>query len=177
MPYFLYSIKRESDQITYEFIKECSLFGCKKGFIPYLLKRQLPASQGEPYKWHLPVRASLNEAGYTDSALIIDLTPKRKPLSLYEVLDVWGHSGSGWTPALVHLSGLFVDEPPDGIDRNNFVIRDNERKEPVYTFWYFDGSVADGQIVGKWSPPGPSPTNSAVLWPDVLAYFFESIEK
>ena len=144
--YARYSIKIEADRSSYEFIEECSLFGCNQGFIPWLLERQMPPSQGEPYKWHLPIRESLNEAkwndtDYADSALIIDLTPKRNTLSLFEVLDVWGYSDSYWTPILLHLSGLFVDVNPDEVDRNDFVIRDNEREEPIYTFMHLGGWV------------------------------------
>ena len=28
-------------------------------------------------------------------------------------------------------------------------------------------------LEGKWTPPGPSPTNSVLLWPDALKYFWQ----
>lgn len=177
--YMRYMRERERGRSVYQFVEPCSLFGCNKGFIPRLLRRRISSSQGEPYKWHLPIQDSLSDIGYTGSTLIIDLKPKQNKdnLSLYEVLDVWGYSDTGWTPILLHLSGLFVDEDPKMVDRNKFVINDSDRDEPIYEFMYLDGSVADGQLVGRWNAPPASPTNAALLWPEPLAYFFTSIRR
>jgi len=38
---------------------------------------------------------------------------------------------------------------------------------------YAAGTVKSGQLHGKWNPPGPSPTNAVLLWPDALAYFMK----
>lgn len=176
-------LKRESKGVaSYQFVEQCSLFGCNKGFIPWLLARQISSSQGEPYKWHLAIQDSLNGAewngtDYTSSTLIIDLKPKQNKtnLSLYELLDVWGYSDSGWTPILLHLSGLFVDADPKTVDRNKFAINVDDRDEPIYEFMYLDGSVADGRLGGRWNAPPASPTNAALLWPESLAYFFTCI--
>lgn len=169
---------------AYRFAEQCRLFGCNEGFIPWLLGRHLPAQQDEPYPWHLSVSDSLNGAteygiDYTGSTLVIDLKPKQSKtnLSLYEVLDVWGYSSSGWTPILLHLSGLFVDADPRTIDRNNFEVADVDRVEPIYEFMYLDGSVRGGKLVGRWNAPPASPTNAALLWPEALAYFFRSIQE
>lgn len=163
-------------------MERCSLFGCNKGFIPRLLGRQVSASQGEPYRWHLSVQDTMdgvteNDTDYTGSTLIIDLKPKQNKtnLSLYEVLDVWGYSASGWTPILLHMSGLFVDADPDAIDRNEFEFADENRDEPIYEFMYLDGSVQNGRLIGRWNAPPASPTNAALLWPESLAYFFQCI--
>lgn len=182
--YMRYLSERERGRSVYQFVEQCSLFGCNEGFIPWLLRRRIPPSQGEPYKWHLPIRDSMNEVksndtDYTGSTLIIDLKPKQNKdnLSLYEILDVWGYSDAGWTPILLHLSGLFVDEDPKIVDRNKFVINDSDRDEPIYEFMYLDGSVVDGQLDGRWNAPPASPTNAALLWPEPLAYFFTSIRR
>ena len=182
--YARYLREREPGRSSYQFVEQCSLFGCNKGFIPWLLSRRISSSQGEPYKWHLPIQdclngAEWNDTDYTGSTLIIDLKPKQNKtnLSLYEVLDVWGYSHEGWSPILLHLSGLFVDADPKKIDRNKFDINDGERDEPIYEFMYLDGGVADGRLVGRWSAPPASPTNAALLWPESLAYFFTSIRK
>jgi hypothetical protein len=152
--------------------------------IPWLLGRQVPAKQDEPYRWHLSVPDALDGAtkdgtDYTGSTLVIDLKPKQSKtnLSLYEVLDVWGYSSSAWTPILLHLSGLFVDADPSTVNRNEFEIADEGRDEPIYEFMYLDGSVAGGKLVGKWNAPPASPTNAALLWPESLAYFFQSIRE
>lgn len=180
--YMRYLKKEQPDCSSYQFVEECSLFGCNNGFIPWLLSRRVSSSQGEPYKWHLPIQDSLNGAKWgeidcTGSTLIIDLKPKqnKKNLSLYELLDVWGYSDSGWSPILLHLSGLFVDENPSRVNRNQFVIHDDKPQEPIFEFMYLDGSVEGGQLVGRWNAPPASPTNAALLWPEPLAYFLTSI--
>lgn len=160
--------------------KEISLFGCNNGYIPWLLSFKIPPAQSEPYYWHVGVVGELHaQAGYTDSALVIDLKPKqnKKNVSLYEVLDVWGVSADEWTPILLRLNGLFVDEKPELIDRGDFVRKDSELSGPIYEFLYLTGSVAGGAMKGSWAPPPASPTNAALLWPDTLNYFFQCIRE
>jgi len=159
--------------------KEVSLFGCNNGFIPMLLSLKIPRGQGEPFRWHVDVVGELgSHPKYRNSTLVIDLKPKQNKinLSLYEVMDVWGYSDAGWTPILLRLAGLFVDQDPSTIgDRKDFVRKDNELEGPIYEFLYLDGTIADGKIVGSWGPPSPSPTNAALLWPDTLNYFVQCI--
>ena len=182
--YARYARTRGDGKTVFRFVERCCLFGCNQGFIPWLLGKQLPALQDEPYRWHLSVPDSLNGAtwgdiDYTGSTLLIDLKPKQNKtnLSLYEVLDVWGYSSSGWTPILLHLSGLFVDADPRTIDRNHFEVPDADREEPIYEFLYLNGSVRGGKLIGNWNAPPASPTNAALLWPESLAYFFQSIRE
>jgi hypothetical protein len=170
--------------LLYRFIEECSLFGCNIGFIPRLLKRQIPHGQDEPFKWHLRVEDAMMGAmrvgkSCSRSTLIIDLKPKQKRtnLSLYEVLDVWGYSSSGWTPILLHLRGLFVDIDPGTVNRNEFKIRDGDSDEPIYEFMYLEGTVQKGELNGRWTAPPASPTNAALLWPDALRFFFNCIRE
>jgi len=162
----------------YEFQEQISLFGCNNGFIPWLLGLKLAQGQGEPCKWHVDVVAELGgHPDYLHSTLLIDLKPKQNKtnLSLYEVMDVWGYSDSGWTPILLRLNGLFIDEDPSLVDRNSFIRMDNEIDGPIYEFLYLDGSVTGGEITGLWVPPPASPTNAALLWPEMLDYFFQCI--
>lgn len=167
-----------TDATHYEFKEQVSLFGCNNGFIPWLLGLKLPPGQGEPYEWHIDVVSELGaNAEYSNSTLLIDLKPKQNKtnLSLYEVMDVWGYSASGWSPILLRLNGLFVDKDPSVVDRKSFLRKDDEIDGPIYEFLYLDGSVTGGQIVGSWVPPPASPTNAALLWPDTLNYFFKCI--
>ena len=180
--YMRYLKKSDAGRSSYQFAERICLFGCNRGFIPMLLRKRIPRSQGEPFKWHIPIGDSLNgiawnNRDYTGSALIIDLKPKQNKnnLSLYELEDVWGYSEDGWSPILLRLCGLFVDADPKGVDRKKFAIRDTEREGPIYEFMYLTGSVKDGQVDGLWNAPPASPTNAALLWPEALAYFFESI--
>ncbi|MBW2038780.1 MAG: hypothetical protein JRI46_04175 [Deltaproteobacteria bacterium] len=98
-------------------------------------------------------------------------------MSLYEVLDVWGYSSYGWTPILLHLSGLFVDEDPASVNRNDFTISDSEIDGPIYEVLYLDGSVENDEIVGTWNAPPASLTNAALLWPGTLKYFVQCIRE
>jgi len=171
-----YKKQRVKESDRFQFVEQVSLFGCKEGFIPWLLAKQTLSSQ-EPCKWHLDVQSALDKTEDRDCALVIDLKPKQKELSLYEVLDVWGCSDKVWTPILLHLSGLFVDTDPKGIDRNNFIIEDQEREGPIYEFMHLEGGVSDGKLIGKWITPRPSATNSVLLWPDYLKYFVHCIRE
>ena len=146
--------------------------------------KKIGRSQSEPYKWHIELQHALSQdeklAGLT---VIIDLKPKqnKENISLYELMDVWGYSDSGWSPILVHLHGLLVDEDPNRIDRNQFPIKDIDREGPIFEFMYLNGSVSDGhsvsegQLVGRWTSPPASPTNAALLWPEPLRYFLGCI--
>ena len=110
---------------------------------------------------------------------IIDLKPKEKTthLSFYELLDAWGVSGSGWTPIMLRLRGLFVDEPVGDTNWQEFSIPDSKRPEPIYEFLYVNGGVKNGNISGKFTAPPSSPTNGALLWPPTLTYFANCIRE
>lgn len=177
--YALYKKNQQKDQTRYQFLQKVPLFGCYQGFIPRLLGKQVPDGQKEPYLWHLQIENALAEAEYPNSTLVIDPRPNQKKtnLSLYEVLEVWGYSAAGWTPILLHLSRLFVDEDPQKFDRNDFWIRAEKRDEPIYAVLYLDGTISSGKFIGRWNAPPGSPTNTALLWPDTLRYFFRCIRE
>jgi hypothetical protein len=160
--------------------REISLFGCNNGFIPWLLGFKVPQGQSEPYRWHVDVLPELDaQSDYRNGSLIIDLKPKQNKtnVSLYEVLDVWGWSESDWTPIVLRLNGLFVDESPETINRDDFLRDDADIQGPIYEFLYLVGSVKDGALNGLWVPPPASPTNAALLWPETLSYFFQCIRE
>ena len=175
--YARYEKTQTEGRSSYRFAERCSLFGCNEGYIPWLLAKSTPTVQGEPYKWHIPIQSALDSTKYRDSTLVIDLKPKQQKtnLSLYELLDVWGYSDSGWSPILLHLRGLFVDADPATIDRNNFSVVDGDREQPIYEVLYLDGSVSKGKLIARWNAPPASPTNAALLWPDTLRYFIDCI--
>lgn len=167
-----------ADATRYQFQERVSLFGCNSGFIPWLLRLKTSVAQKEPYLWHIDV---VNELGarheYADNTLLIDLKPKQDKtnLSLYELMDVWGYSSSGWSPILLRLNGLFVDEGPTIVNRGNFIRQDDDIDGPIYEVLYLSGSVENGRLVGLWTAPPASPTNAALLWPDTLNYFVQCI--
>ncbi|MEA2066067.1 MAG: hypothetical protein U9O65_03055 [Thermotogota bacterium] len=161
--------------------EQVSLFGCNNGLIPGCLELQIPPGQSEPYLWHLDIEKSLCKVNnkHKGSTLVIDLKPKQhgSNVSLYEILDVWGYSSSGWTPILLHLGGLFVDADPNSVNRNDFTISDSEIDGPIYEVLYLAGSIENGKIIGRWNTPPASPTNAPLLWPDTLNYFIRCIRE
>ena len=158
--------------------KEISRFGRNNGVIPWLLSFKVPPNQNEPYRWHVDVLPELNaQPDYCGGTLIIDLKPKQTNVSLYEVLDVWGWSQNDWTPILLRLNGLFTDDRPETINREDFVRADADISGPIYEFLYLNGSVKDGKLHGPWTPPNAGPVNGALLWPETLNYFFQCIRE
>lgn len=173
-----------STTYRFNFIENVSLFGNKNGYIPWILKDIIAQyrNKDEPFRWHINIDKDLNATyDYKDSnsCLVIDLKPKQSKdnLSLYEVLDIWGYSSSGWTPIMLLLKGLFIDEDPNNFDRDAFTIDNYNLDNPIYEFLYLDGSVENGELVGKWTAPPVSPTNAVLLFPDTLNYFFNEILK
>jgi hypothetical protein len=72
---------------------------------------------------------------------------------------------------MMRLKALFTDQDPKGIDRNDFKLKANEGKDPIYTITYLNGSIEKGELSGTWNLPPRSPTNSALLWCDTIRFF------
>jgi hypothetical protein len=178
MMYAMYDEVIRKATTTYRFVEQISLLGCNVGLIPRLLRSQLSTAQGEPYLWHLNVRAGLKAEGRASTTVIIDAKPKNKKLlSLYELLDVWGNSDYGWTPLLLLTRDLFTDVDPKDQDRKDFEIKGITERPFVYSMLYASGSVNAGELVGTWNPPGPGSTNSLFLWKDTFSYFVSRINR
>jgi len=177
--YALYEKQKEVTGYRYVFKKKTSLFGCNSGYIPYLLKKQLAPEVTEPYAWKLDLKESLTKEGLENSVLVINLKPNNKEanLSLYELVNVWGYSASGWTPIMIYIRGLFVDEDSRLFNDRDFIRKEKEIEDPIFSMMYLSGTVKKGKILGRWTPPGPSPTNSVLLWPDTLQYFSLEAQK
>lgn len=177
--YAIYKKQCENGTSKFIYLEKTALFGCNVGLIPRILRNSMSSEQAEPYLWHIPIEKALKENGYPNSTIIIDLRPNKNEvdLSLYELLDVWGYSSSGWTPIMLHMRGLFVDEDSTKYNRYDFKIADCEREEPIYEFLYLQGSVSNGELYDKWTAPPVSPTNAALLWPDPLRYFIKCINQ
>ncbi|MCG2717491.1 MAG: hypothetical protein L6408_01475 [Nanoarchaeota archaeon] len=172
--YALYDQVKESSTLKLKFKKEISLAGSQSGLIPTALKSILTKNQSAPFGWHLSIPEIYIE---TNQFVIIDIRPnnkKYKNIFICELTDVFGYSYLKWTPILFRLKGLYVDIPPSSIDKNFFEYPANP--ELIYTMLYLSGSVSEGKLVGTWNYPGPSPTNSVLLWPEALSYFIKSIK-
>ncbi|MBN1450241.1 MAG: hypothetical protein JW963_04425 [Anaerolineales bacterium] len=173
--YSLYSKIQKQDVWEFCWIENVSLFGCNQGFIPWLLQKSLLGDANEPYNWHINIATALGANEHLNRALIINLKPNSKTpnLSLYELADVWGHSSNGWTPIMIRLRGIFIDENPDRYDAKSFQRLETDIEDPIFSMLYLDGTIMNGSITGKWTPPRASPTNSVLLWPDVFEYFYQ----
>jgi len=177
--YAIYQKQRNEVGYRYIFKEKTSLFGCKSGYIPKLLQKQLKAEDTEPFAWKLDLKKALEKEGMANSVLIINLKPNNKKtnLSLYELDHVWGYSASGWTPIMIYLRGLFVDEVHQLVNDKDFIRKEEEIEDPIFSMMYLMGTITKGKIDGKWTPPGPSPTNSVLLWPNTFQYFFSEAQK
>ena len=173
--YALYEISSvTSDENRYRKKEKISLFGSRSGYVPWLLTHQLDSASSEPWRWHVVILDALSKAGHQSHTLVINLKPNSTTpnLSLYELLDVWGYSASGWTPVLLRLRGLFVDEDPNPANEDDFLRRTSECDEPIFSVMYLNGTIRNGVLEGRWTTPRPSPTNSVLLWPETFEYFW-----
>lgn len=170
----LYGKRAVESGFYFTFSQAISLFGCNAGFIPTLLKLNLTSDATEPHAWHFNVERTLCTLGYQDQAILIDLMPRAVPpsISLYELADVWGYSRNGWTPLMFHLKSLYIEEDPSPYTKQHFVRIDTEIGDPIFSMTYLPKStIQNGSLIGKWLPPGPSSTNSVLLWPYAFKYF------
>ena len=157
----------------FEFVEQISLFGCNIGYIPRLLRAKITPTDTEPHKWHINIPEALMRDDKSGHAIIINLKPKNSSpnLSLFELADVWGVSSNGWTPIMMRLRALFVDANPSEYNGQDFERPTAEITDPILSMMYLWGSIANGRLVGRWTPPGASPTNSVLLWKDTFEYF------
>lgn len=172
--YYVYEKLQSSRGFRYKYREDTRLAGCKMGKIPHLLEIHLDGSGSEPLRWHYILEEELARTHrWKDCALIIDLKPNdpERKLSLYEIVEAWGYSCRGWTPILLRLRGLFVDQSSAQIDPHDFVYEDSGGESPIFSMMYMRGTVKDGCLEGTWAFPRPSSTNSVLLWPETLNYF------
>jgi len=78
---------------------------------------------------------------------------------------------------MIHLNGLLVDADPQQSDHTHFVASSDAAEVSIFSMTYLNGTVSSGAIAGRWTPPGPSPTNSVLLWPKAFRYFTEEARK
>lgn len=177
--YSIYLKQKEQNGCRYSFKKRISLFGCNSGRIPYLLQKKLASDAAEPLNWELDLKDALAREGAEDHVFIINLMPnkKDKKLSLYELVKVWGRSASGWTPIMIYIRGLFIEADFGKYNEKDFFRKPAEITDPLFSMMYLNGTIKEGKISGKWIPPGPSPTNSVLLWPDTFRYFSSEAQK
>jgi len=80
--YALYKTTAVPDGTRYEFQEETSLFGCKSGWIPHFLQKQLKVGDCEPLKWNIDLKTAFAIENMPNHALVINLKPKNKEANL-----------------------------------------------------------------------------------------------
>ncbi|HHW04275.1 MAG TPA: hypothetical protein GXX35_16005 [Thermoanaerobacterales bacterium] len=175
--YYIYNVEKKDHICSYSFIDEIKLFGSVNGIIVKILQKIIPKNQNEEndgYKWKINMETDLPKIDLLKKAILIDLKPNAENnVSLYEIKNIFGHSKSGWTPMMFHLKALMVDEQGGWEQKKQFNINDMNL-DNIFTFHHvYDGSIKNGDIIGRWIPPRPSSTNSALLWEETMDYFIE----
>jgi hypothetical protein len=175
----LYEKQRVDSGFHFKFKEPRSLAGKDRGMIPHLLEVHLNGSGSEPLPWHFIIEDELIHGGWPNCTLIINLKPNDAGgnLSLYEVVEAWGWSQSGWTPIMLHLRGLITDEDSGACDPHDFIRKKEDLDDPIFTMIYMNGTVQNGELGGGWNFPPPSSTNSVLLWPKTFEYFAEEARK
>ena len=169
--YYWHKRTNENDQIRLTREDTASLAGCNVGVIPDELSKILRSSDNPPIGWVLPIADKWNKEGWS---LIIDIKPKANEVFLCELDRVYGYSFDGWSPIMLRLKLLYVDETKDDIDKDNFLYPENP--EIIYTMYYLYGSIKNGQLVGTWNPPFGTIT-ALLFWPEAMSFFYEQVKK
>ncbi|MBK8847118.1 MAG: hypothetical protein IPO27_11430 [Bacteroidetes bacterium] len=170
--YSLYERTPDATQLRLKFKEHIKLAGCNWGIIPNLLADKLKPTDNPPIGWTLDVSEYYNK---NNESIIIDITPKNKTAEVFlcELDKVIGFTYDAWTPIMYRLNILFNGIQSNGIDKISFVYLD--KTEAIYTMLYLYGSFKNGELVGTWNYPGPSPTNALLLWSESLTFFTQQV--
>ena len=176
--YLLYRTKEGPKGLDFKKESEISLAGNTSGIVVKYLRTIITPKDTEPFEWEIDTKKAVSALGLSGNALVVDVKPNSKELvMLFELQKIYGVSSNGWTPVMLELKDLIVDEPASKWDKSRFIIpNDSPRRDIAYTFVYLSGSVKDGKPVGTWNFPGPSSTNGSLLWPDTMRYFISKVQ-
>jgi hypothetical protein len=168
----LYEVRPQGPNRQYTYIRQVKIAG--DGPLAAIQRLKNPAGEC-PFSWHAPGREIVKKITGEDDGheLVVDLKPYQSGnVSLYRVMNIWGHSYEAWTPLAVHLEALFVDmENHDPTEfKKRFVVGKAKRDE-IGEFLYVQGGVREGNW--NWGMVGR--VNGALLWPDAFAYLTKSL--
>lgn len=101
------------------------------------------------------------------SAIVIDMTPARETVALFQLWAVSGYTDETWTPMMLHLRSLYWDEPPDKpIEEFKMTfVRDAAKGMYVRSIMY---------VKEDWNRGGSGPSSGTLITDEVWAYFYES---
>ncbi len=190
MGYYLYKKVEQGNKASFTKCGPTNLAGNRKGIIVKYIEKKFLSDAGKieltsPFAWEMPLAEAIESLGLNCNSLVVDLKPNdKKVVALYELLALWGYSvwgygpeWWGWTPIMLKLRGIVVDDDAEQFSRQNnskekFTVEPNPDHACIYTFLRLDGSFnEDGRLEGTWNFPGPGATNSALLWPDAFKFF------
>ena len=170
--YCWYKHIKQNGVLSLQYEDDLSLAGCNNGIIANELKEILHPEDNPPIGWVIPISEKYNKQDYS---VIIDIKPNNDEVFLCELDMVFGYSFSGWSPIMLRLKKLYSDETKEDVDKENFLYP--EDPEIIYTMLYLYGSIENGKINGTWRFPGPSPTNSLLLWPEAMSFFHNQVKE
>ena len=78
---------------------------------------------------------------------------------------------------LLRLRGLAVDQERSQFAPPDFIVKREQIDDPIFTMMYMNGTIKNGELIGGWTFPPRSSTNSALLWPETFEYFAEEARK
>jgi hypothetical protein len=169
MPYIVYrTTKLATGGVRYHNPKQVSLAG--RGLIQSTLRRLGVLGESDS-GWTISASDLLQTANYAPDihALVIDTAPRRPTVSLFQARSIVGYSYSSWTPIMLRLEQLFVDEPaPISTEETKREFNDDECERcAVRSILYLKGGYAEGD----WNWGGNSRTTAALLWDDAWTFF------
>ena len=177
--YYSYEKLETANQYRFKRMEsDVKLFGCNVGLIPNYLRRTTQPRKGELGPWSIEVARMIQQQPKVGAAaLMMHLNPNdEKKVLLYEIRRVWGYSEDDWTPIMLESVPLLDDLWTDiNIEQFSMPRSEYEVLPRIYSFLYLQGTVKDGELIGKWTAPRPAATNTPVLFPDVLSYFMSEI--
>jgi hypothetical protein len=169
--YSWYKRTKDNGLVRLTWEEQTSLAGCKSGIIATELKEIVDSSDNAPFGWTIPIAEKWNKEDYS---FIIDIKPSTSEIFLCELDRVFGYCYDGWSPIMLRLKRLYSDKYNGEIDKKNFIYP--EEPEIIYTMFYLYGSVNNGQLVGKWTPPFGTIT-ALLFWPEAMTFFFDQVKK
>jgi hypothetical protein len=171
MPFLLYNTTGSPGQHHHTLVRQIKLAGRTGPLARHAAL--LNPDKAVPFRWHATAAELLPYLGASPGAqnILIDLKPRAKDVSVYQLCDVWGFSYEEWTPIELRLQSLFIEkaEPNPSQFKQSFSDAGSDGSL-VAEFLYMLGGVNGG--TWNWGMVGR--VNGALLWKD--AFDFLTVE-
>ena len=174
MAFLVYSKTRLQNELEYHSPQSVVLAG--GGLIRSACRKHLSDHDAG---WTISASEMLQAGDFSveDHAIVIDTSPRRQTVSLFEIKSISGYSYEAWTPILLTFEQLFADAEDELTIEDGTVLTPEEFKSR-----FRDGScerhvvrsilyLRGGWGSGDWNWGGNSRTTAALLWEDAWRYF------